>query len=344
MNEKNYEEFIQYIYENIIISHSTSILSFLDRIIPFISSKPNFSLPLPLNNKKIKIPQFTETVEARKYEGCIYIEEIIFELPSSITSIETSAFESCSSLTKIILPPSLEKIKDCAFKGCSSLTQLTIPPSVKTIGPFAFYQCKMLAEIKIPSNIADIGYSAFEKCQSLIHLKIPILKEIKSSTYNNCSSLQEITIPSSVTSIGNSAFRGCSSLQEITIPSSVTSIENSAFEVCSSLQEITIPSSVISIRNDAFDGCSSLKEILIQIKKCVASDDQLLQLISMGNKIQQNNDKVDKFIGVENIKNKQKNKNCSPYFDILQNILKSHGPIEGRKRAILISTGSFCNT
>ena len=53
MNEKNYE-FIQYIYENIIISHSTSILSFLDRNIPFISIKPNFSLPLPLNNKKIK--------------------------------------------------------------------------------------------------------------------------------------------------------------------------------------------------------------------------------------------------------------------------------------------------
>ena len=35
MNEKNYEELIQCIYENIIISHSTSILSSLDPIIPF---------------------------------------------------------------------------------------------------------------------------------------------------------------------------------------------------------------------------------------------------------------------------------------------------------------------
>ena len=210
--EKNYEELIQYIYENIIISHSTSILLYLDPIIPFISSKPNYSLPPPLDNKKITIPQFTKTVEQREYEGCIYIEEIIFEIPSSITSIDTSAFESCSSLIKIILPPSLKIIKECAFKGCSSLTQITIPPSVTTIEPYAFYQCQKLVEITIPLNIACIYYSAFEMCQSLMHLNIPRIKEIKSSTYNNCSSLKEITIPSSVISIGNAAFLGCSSL------------------------------------------------------------------------------------------------------------------------------------
>ena len=145
------------------------------------------------------IPRFTKAVEERKYEGCIYIEEIIFEIPSSITFIMPSAFDSCSSLTKIILPPSLEIIKECAFNGCSSLAQITIPPSVTTIEPFAFYQCQKLVEITIPLNMTYIGYSAFEKCQSLIHLNIPRIKEIQSSTYNNCSSLKEMAIPSSVT-------------------------------------------------------------------------------------------------------------------------------------------------
>lgn len=70
------------------------------------------------------------------------------------------------------------------------------------------------------------------------------------------------------------------------------------------------------------------------------SGHQLLPFVPNGKKFQQN--KVDKSIQGENIMNDQKNKDDSPYFGILSNILLECHPVEGRQRAILISTGSFC--
>ncbi len=69
------------------------------------------------------------------------------------------------------------------------------------------------------------------------------------------------------------------------------------------------------------------------------SGHQSLSFVSNWKKFQQN--KVDKSIQVDSIMNEQENKDDSPYFDILSNILKERHPVEGRQRAILISTGSF---
>lgn len=70
------------------------------------------------------------------------------------------------------------------------------------------------------------------------------------------------------------------------------------------------------------------------------SGHQSLSFVSNWKKFKQN--KVDKSIQVDSIMNEQENKDDSPYFDILSNILKERHPVEGRQRVILISTGSFC--
>ena len=215
------------------------------------------------NFKTITIPSSLESVCESKYERCFYLEEIIFEYPSSVISIKSSAFNSCFSLTKITLPSSLQIIEESAFEGCSALTQISIPSSVTKIRSFAFYQCKMLVKIEIPSTLEYLGYSAFEICPSLIKVIIPSINAIQSCTYKNCSSLSKITISSSVTSIGISAFSECSSLAQITIPTSVISIGDTSFYKCSSLREIIIPSSVTSIGCSAFAECSSLTQITI---------------------------------------------------------------------------------
>ncbi len=186
------------------------------------------------------------------------------KIPSSVTSINTSAFYECSSLTSIEIPNSVTIIRGSAFRGCSSLTSIEIPNSVTSIGTHAFYKCSSLTNIEIPSSVTSIGDYAFSYCRSLTSVVIRNgLTFIRKNMFENCYKLVSVEIPSSVTSIGNSAFNGCSSLINIEIPSSITSIGDSAFNGCSSLINIEIPNSVTSIGNSVFNGCSSLISITI---------------------------------------------------------------------------------
>ena len=182
----------------------------------------------------------------------------------SVTSIGSSAFRDCSSLTSVTIGESVTRIGDYAFYGCSSLTSVTIPNSVTSIGGGAFYGCSSLTSVTIPNSVTSIGEYAFEGCSSLTSVTIPeSVTSIGSSAFRDCSALTSVTIPNSVTSIGEYAFEGCSSLTSVTIPNSVTSIGEYAFEGCSSLTSVTIPESVTSIGYAAFEDCSSLTSVTI---------------------------------------------------------------------------------
>ncbi len=165
----------------------------------------------------------------------------------SVTSIGSSAFSGCSSLTSVTIPESVTSIGDKAFYGCSSLTSVTIPEGVTSIGSSAFRDCSRLTSVTIPEGVTSIG----------------------SSVFYDCLSLTSVTIPESVTSIGSSAFYDCSSLTSVTIPESVTSIGSSAFYGCASLASVTIGSGVLSIGDKAFHKGESFYTTPINIKKVI---------------------------------------------------------------------------
>ena len=144
------------------------------------------------------------------------------DIPSTIngitvTSIENSAFSSCSNLTSVTIPSSVTSIGHSAFYNCSSLTSITIPNSVTSIGHSAFYNCSSLTSITIPNSVTSIEHSVFRN-----------------------TSLTSVIIPNKVTSIGYSAFQDCSSLTSVTIPKSVTAIGTFTFWNCRKLTHIYV--------------------------------------------------------------------------------------------------------
>ena len=218
---------------------------------------------------------------------------LIFDTP--ITSIGSSAFYNCSSLTSITIPNSVTSIGEKIFADCSNLISVSIPNSVTTIGKQAFKNCCQLTNIIIPDNVIHLGTGAFYQCSNLESVTLPNgIAEIRDSTFNGCSKLKSIFIPSSVTSIGAKAFYDCtgeliinsriveadyiapnypmysgdswlygSKFTKLTIGDNITKIGDWTFSYCKSLTSVTIPESITTIGHYAFCYCTSLTNITI---------------------------------------------------------------------------------
>lgn len=76
-------------------------------------------------------------------------------------TVPESAFQSKSSLNKIILPASVYEISAKAFLSCNILQTVTLPSSLQTIKDQAFGWCYNLSSITLPESLNYIGYQAF---------------------------------------------------------------------------------------------------------------------------------------------------------------------------------------
>ena len=241
------------------------------------------------------------TVVITRYIGSAEKVDIPAEIDGKrVTSIGSTAFWGCTSLTSITIPNSVKRIEYKAFGYCTNLTSISIPNSVTSIGDWAFVECANLKSVMISNSVTSIGDEVFTYCPSLEAINVDIdnknyasvsgilfdKNKTKLVSYPAGRANEEYCIPNSVTSIGNSAFRksinligitipnsvidigydafgNCYSLKSIKIPDSVTSIGNSAFIYCTNLSTITIPDSVTSIGDNAFLDCTNLSRITI---------------------------------------------------------------------------------
>ncbi|MGM9616182.1 leucine-rich repeat domain-containing protein, partial [Butyricicoccus sp.] len=126
-------------------------------------------------------------------------------IPDSVTTIGSSAFSRCKSLTAINV--NKNNTAYCSVNGVllnKNQTQLLQYPGGKS-GAYT-----------IPDSVTAVGFNAFYYCDGLT----------------------SVTIPDSVMTIGSSAFFSCSSLTSVTIGTGVTHIANWAFDSCNSLTDV----------------------------------------------------------------------------------------------------------
>ena len=249
----------------------------------YSGSASELTIPAAINGKKVT------SIGEYAFESCESLSGVI--IPNSVKNLGEGAFVSCDSLTNVTIPNSVKSIGDGAFSACVSLISVAIPNSVTNIGEGVFSACVSLTSVTIPGSVTSIGEGAFYECESLLNVNVDSNNKTYSSVngvlynkgktelilYPAGKTAVSFTIPSSVTGIAAGAFAGCTYLTSILIPNSVKSIGEMAFFGCPSLTSVTIPSSVTSIGDGAFFVSESLESVNVDSNnKNYASADGVL--------------------------------------------------------------------
>ena len=184
----------------------------------------------------IEIPASVETIESYAFERCSSLATVTFEKGSTLKSIVYGIFDDCSSLERIEIPASVEIIKGSAFR-CSSLTTVTFEKGsqLKTIGENAFYSLR-ITHIEIPASVETIESAAFAKCSSLTTVTFEKGSQLKTigggeysypyydyGAFSDCPKLMTVDASActSVDEIGENAFRDCIELRLFLIGTAV---------------------------------------------------------------------------------------------------------------------------
>lgn len=104
----------------------------------------------------------------RAFEGCSCFEGKLL-IPNTVTSIGSSAFQSCLGIEELVLSNNLKTIGNHAFVGCFQLKgRLEIPNGVEEIGYHAFANCTGFnGDLIIPSSVKVVGSHAFYYCSGI---------------------------------------------------------------------------------------------------------------------------------------------------------------------------------
>ncbi len=183
-----------------------------------------------------------ETIGAYAFAGCTELginDDGFFQLPLTLTSLGTYAFNNCTNLKDISIPTGITTIPSNCFSGCTKLSHVELN-MVKEIGDSAFNKCSALEEVNLPNNLEKLGKSSFAACTTIDHVFIPdTITDIPATCFSGCTSLEYVLIPESVTSIGGSAFSNCD-LIAVEIPDSLVMSITSAFSGNKNLNRVVV--------------------------------------------------------------------------------------------------------
>lgn len=125
-----------------------------------------------LDNTEITSVDFSNIAFLRRigsyaFSGCTNLSgEVI--IPNTVTTVDTAAFQNCTSLESVIINAQNGEVPNQCFQGCTSLQSVTLNDTVTRIGYYAFDGCTALRYIEIPTTVTDIARSAFQNDENII--------------------------------------------------------------------------------------------------------------------------------------------------------------------------------
>ena len=201
------------------------------------------------NIKSVNIPASVKTIGSGAFAGATNLTTVTIADGSSLTTIESSAFDQDGQLTKVSgIPDSVSSIGANAFRS-TSLSSFHIPSSLGSGLDLSAFDGSGITTFT--------GSSASYKSGSdgnLYNASGTVLDIVAPGTTGS------VEIPSGTSGIASSAFRSNSKVTSITLPDGLISIGTNAF-AGTNVTRITIPASVTSI-NDQGSWNTTVKEIL----------------------------------------------------------------------------------
>ena len=208
------------------------------------------------NLREIQIPNSVKRINNSAFANS-GIESI--SVPSSVTSFSYGIFHGCANLKEVEINCEMSSLPSSTFRDCSSLTKFVVPEGVMYIYQNCFAGCTNLETITLPSTLLEFSeWCTFENCTSLKTIILPEgMVYLGWDTFSGCSSLEEIVIPEGVTSLEGSVFSDCTALNSVTLPSRLNSISYGTFANCTNITELSIPRTVKKIEWDSFSNMYS---------------------------------------------------------------------------------------
>ena len=220
---------------------------------------------------KINIPASLTSIPSKAFNSCSALKEVDFSKCTSLVSIGDRAFQYCHALETITLPEGLETIEECAFYDCDGLEYISIPSTVTTM---ADKMCEGSANIKtVVCKAQVVGNNAFNNCVSVVDLTLENTKTIGTNAFYKCPITTDIIIPEGCTFIGELAFRNAATTY-VYLPSTLESTEElplgeSVFKGCTSLKRVVSKSPVIT--NYMFNECLAIEYADLQNAKTIGT-------------------------------------------------------------------------
>ena len=132
-----------------------------------------------------------------------------YTIPSTVKTINESAFLFCGNMTEVIIPEGVTTIGEDAFDSCIGLKSVVLPESLTTLEAYVFYNCASLTNVTLPDSLTTIGYAAFGDCFKLMSVVIPKNVEILDEyAFSNCERLTKIAFLGDAPAIAANAFNG----------------------------------------------------------------------------------------------------------------------------------------
>lgn len=151
-------------------------------IIKLTNEFTGFSYNYVFRNKEtletISIPNTVADIGENTFQDCINLkrfnsnEDGVFNIPTGVTEFKREVFNHCTNMTSISVPTGITAIGTSAFDSCA-FESFTIPSGVTEIKLFAFQNNEALKEIKFLDGMTNIGLFAFSNCTSLTSVTIP---------------------------------------------------------------------------------------------------------------------------------------------------------------------------